>query len=196
MAGLFPSKSFSHCLSFEQFDSKFLKCYGEYLIFQRNFCLQTRLQTLSDRGLGTTFSRFCLGIGEEKKVRIRKWKDIVDNTDISPPRRAEMERFKRLSWIVEETIGLSAMGWKALIKEQVIFQRWLYSLIGHLKIPVWFLTPDSTVVIRLQWQAFWSGASWASLYTPAFRTHTHTPLICKISLPLYDDTKSAIRLAK
>lgn len=39
-----------------------------------------------------------------------------------------MERFGRLSRIVEETIGLSAMGLKALIKRQVIFQQWLECL--------------------------------------------------------------------
>lgn len=49
---------------------------------------------------------------------------MVDNTGISS-QESRMERFERLSGIVEETIGLSEMGLKAFIKEQVIFQQWL-----------------------------------------------------------------------
>lgn len=58
-------------------------------------------------------------------------------------------RFKRQGAIVEETIGLSRSCLGALIKKQVMAQRWLRRLNKQLRMHVRFLTPDGTVVIKL-----------------------------------------------
>lgn len=66
-------------------------------------------QTLSDRGLGTTFNRFCLGIGKQRVLFLNE--KTQSTTLAFPPRRAERRDLKGL-------VGLC--------RKQLVCQRWVW----------------------------------------------------------------------
>lgn len=152
-----------------------------------------KIQTFCDNDVETTFSRFCSGYWRKKK-KVVFLNEKTSTTLAFPPRRAEWRDLKGLVGLWRKQLVCQRRVWKHWSKKQVIFQQCYRDLISNLKYPSDFW--HQMVKSSLSCNEGPSEVEWAvrHFYSPASLTDTAS--ICKISLLLYDHTKSAHHLAK